>query len=152
MYPSLLLIHSWLRWVVLIAGVIAVFAAIGRALRPSDAAAPRDRASLVFLISVDLQFLLGILLMLVGPWMRTLASDPGFAMKHAVTRYWTVEHGFGMIIAVILVHVGRVVARKAATPQASAKRLAIFFVIALLIMLITIPWPFMTYARPLFRT
>jgi hypothetical protein len=73
-------------------------------------------------------------------------------MKDAYNRFFSLEHGLLMIIALILVHVGRVSVKKAATPAAKHKRTLLFFGIAIVLILAAIPWPFReTIARPLLR-
>ena len=57
MYELVVTAHSWLRWVALIAGVMAVVMA---AAAPSRA----DRWGLILVIALDLQFLLGFALVL----------------------------------------------------------------------------------------
>jgi hypothetical protein len=52
---------------------------------------------------------------------------------------------------VILAHVGRVLARKARTADQKRSRLMICFVLAMVAMLLAMPWPGMTSGRPLFR-
>jgi hypothetical protein len=56
-----------------------------------------------------------------------------------------------MFGAVLLAHVGRVLARKAVTPGARRSRLLICFVLAVLLLLGGTPWPGMAAGRPLFR-
>ena len=72
-------------------------------------------------------------------------------MANETVRYWTVEHGFGMIIAIAFAHVGRVSIRRKADPLAKNRSAAIWLTISVVIMLLTLPWPFMTYGRPLVR-
>ena len=57
-------------------------------------------------------------------------------------RFFVMEHGFMMILAWILVHVGRVAVKKAGTDAAKHKRMLIYFGLALLLILVSIPWPF----------
>jgi hypothetical protein len=56
-----------------------------------------------------------------------------------------------MLIAVVLAHVGRVRSKKAQTDAARFKSAAIFYGLALIIILALIPWPGMAAGRPLFR-
>ena len=72
-------------------------------------------------------------------------------MRDPVARFWAVEHISSMLVAIVLVHVGRVLARKAATPGAKRMRLLICFGIATVLMLAATPWPGMATGRPLFR-
>jgi hypothetical protein len=71
-------------------------------------------------------------------------------MRDSALRFWAVEHVAGMVVASALLHVGRARARKA--PDVKRHRIiAIFFGLALLAVLLSIPWPGMPAERPLFR-
>jgi succinate dehydrogenase hydrophobic anchor subunit len=151
MYNALLVLHSIDRWVIIVLALVVIFRAI--AVRPAAGAGPgrKDRWELFLMIAADVQLLIGVLLYFVTPWVATFLEAPGAAMGNAVTRFWTVEHGFGMIIAIALIHGGRIAARRAATERSRRRRIAIWIGIALLIILVTTPWPFMDYGRPLLR-
>jgi hypothetical protein len=152
MYLFVLAIHSLLRWVVLATGVIAVVRAVGglrgrRAWTPADA-----RAGLWFALALDVQFLVGLLLYFaLSPITRVAFGDFGAAMGNTVLRFWTVEHVFGMLIGLALVHIGRVRARKTADPVQRHKLSALFYGLALVAIAVTIPWPGMPAGRPLVR-
>lgn len=148
MYTIVLIIHSWLRWVALVAGVGATLAAFvdrgggGRA----------ERWGLALMSALDLQMLLGLLLYLVlSPFTAEAMRDFGAAMKNPGLRFFAVEHASMMFAAVILAHVGRVLARKAATPAAKRTRMLVCFGLATVLMIVAIPWPGMANGRPLFR-
>jgi hypothetical protein len=78
-------------------------------------------------------------------------ADFGAAMRDPVARFWAVEHMASMMFAVVIVHVGRVLARKAATPAAKRTRLLVCFGVAMVAILARTPWPGMPGGRPLFR-
>jgi len=151
MYSGTLLVHSWLRWAVLITGVLVVLRAIagvsGRRLwTPAD-----DRAALWFTIALDVQLLVGLLLYFaLSPFTTDAMKDFGAAMRTPALRFWAVEHVFGMVIGVALAHVGRVRIRKA---EMSRRHLVavIFFGIALVAILASIPWPGTPNGRPWIR-
>ncbi|HEY3043829.1 MAG TPA: hypothetical protein VGJ39_07385 [Vicinamibacterales bacterium] len=150
MYSTALFLHSWLRWLALIAGVGATFAALGT----GDGARLRsaERWGLMFMIALDLQLLLGLVLYgFLSPYAAAAMNDFGAAMRDPMLRFWAVEHPVVMVAAVVLAHVGRVLARKAADADKKRKRLLICFGLALLLMLLRTPWPGMANARPLFR-
>jgi uncharacterized membrane protein SirB2 len=65
-------------------------------------------------------------------------------MKNAVMRYWVVEHFTGMFIAIALITVGRGVAKKTIPDSAKFRRAFWLFLVALIIILATVPWPFRT--------
>jgi len=76
----------------------------------------------------------------------------GPVMKDSFQRFFTIEHSLMMLLAWILVHVGRTSAKRAATDAAKHKKMLLFFGLALLLILAAIPWPFRTeIARPLLR-
>lgn len=151
MYTTLLVVHSILRWVVIAAALVALARAMGgwssgRPWTPTD-----EKAGRFFLLFFDIQVLIGLLLYVgFSPITQAAFADFGGAMGNTVMRFWAVEHIFGMLVAIAFAHIGRVRARKAAYPEAKHRTTAIFFGLAILVMLLTIPWPFMPAARPLF--
>ena len=150
MYSIILLLHSWLRWAVLLAGFVVVARALARGGRPWT---PTDeRAGSWFVITLDLQPLLGALLYFaLSPITRQAFDDFGAAMRTSGIRFWAVEHLFGMVIAIALAHVGKSRIRKAATDARRHRLALIFFGLALLAVIVSIPWPAMPNGRPLFR-
>ncbi len=151
LYRILLILHSWNRWIVLGAVAAALVVAVVRVLDRRPWGSPMDLLSRVGVISADVQLLLGIVLFGVTPWISMFFAAPGEAMGSDVVRFWSIEHGFGMIIAIGLLHMGKVFARKREDPAKKHRMIIIFFGLAMLIMLLTIPWPFMAYGRPLLR-
>ena len=151
MYPFVLSLHSWLRWVALVAGVAATVTTLAdrsATLREGRA----DMWGLVLMMVLDIQMLLGLLLYLVvSPNMKAIRENFGGAMRDAGLRFFAVEHLALMLAAVVLVHVGRVLARKAPTSDAKRMRRLICFGLATVLTVIGIPWPGMAGGRPLFR-
>ena len=151
MYTLVLALHSWLRWAALVAGMGATMTAFnGRA--QTGGLGRADRWGLALMTALDLQMLLGLLLYLVlSPTMQEIRQNFSTAMQDRVARFWAVEHISTMLVAVILVHVGRVLARRVVTPDEKRTRLLLCFGIATLAMIAATPWPGMTNGRPLFR-
>jgi hypothetical protein len=151
MYAGLLSLHSWLRWLILILEIVAIYRAFTgmTAGRPFEAG---DRkAGLFLMIAAHTQLLVGLYLYLAGPWGLANLSNLGFGavMKDKVARFYAVEHIFGMLVGIVLIAVGRGVAKKAIPDAAKHKRSFWFFLLALVIILATIPWPFRAgVARP----
>jgi hypothetical protein len=152
MYTAVLVLHSWLRWAVIIAGVLAVASTLMPRAEGSSGPDPADRWGLAFMITLDLQMLFGLLLYFaLSPVTAAIFNDFSGAMRDPVARFWAVEHVGTMMLAVVLAHVGRVLGRKAKTPASKRTRLLICFGISLLAILGGTPWPGMPAGRELFR-
>jgi hypothetical protein len=146
MYTLLLIVHSWIRWVALVAAVGTTFAAFRR--QESTA----ERWALIAMTTLDLQLLIGLILYLaVSPNMQEILANFGAAMKDPTSRFWAVEHISAMLGAVIVAHVGRVLARKARTSDARRSRLLVCFGLATVLMILGMPWPGRPGGRPLLR-
>ena len=151
MYDLVLAAHSWIRWAVVLLGLAAVVLAIRGASGRRAWTSADNKAGLFFVTALDIQLLLGLLLYFAfSPYTALAMDDFGGAMSTSHLRFWAVEHPFGAIIALALAHVGRVKIRKTADPARKHRLAAIFFGLALLAILISIPWPGTPNARPLF--
>ena len=149
MYTTVLFLHSWVRWIVLVVGAVAFVRATTGGGRPWTGG--DDRAMLLFTIALDVQLLLGLVLYVVlSPTVGLAFQNTRVAMQTTSIRFFVVEHAIGMFLAVAAAHVGRVRIRRA-VPEAKRRNAAIFSGISLLLMLIAMPWPGLPYARPLFR-
>ena len=150
MYTTLLAFHSWLRWAVLIAALIA---AVGeRRVGKRRWTRSDDRAGFWFVNLIDLQMLLGLVMYFFwSPITKEALRNFGAAMDNAGLRFWAVEHVFGMVVAIALAHAGRARTKKLRDDAARHKVAPICFVLALVAILISIPWPGMPNGRPLWR-
>jgi hypothetical protein len=152
MYTTFLAVHSWLRWAVLIAALIAVFRAVTGVMGKRPWTPADDRAGFWFVNLIDLQMLLGLIMyFFLSPITKGALSDFGAAMESAGLRFWAVEHVFGMIVAIVFAHAGRARTKKVRPDAARHKVAAICFVLALLAILISIPWPGTPNGRTLWR-
>ena len=152
MYPIMLTLHSILRWVVLIVAIVAVVRALVGWLGKNEWTALDDTLGTMLSGSMDLQVLLGIILYIfLSPFTKSVFQDFGAAMSDGRLRYWSVEHVFLMIVALVLIHAGRATSKRAEEATKKHRLAFIFFGLATLAILIAIPWPFYSYGRPLLR-
>ena len=150
-YAVALTVHSYLRWFVILAGLMAFVRAAFRASGRKPWTPADDRAGFWFVTALDAQVLLGIILYaFLSPYTHQAFGDFGAAMKNAGLRFWAVEHVAGMLIGLALAHVGRVRTRKTDSLRRH-KVAAIFFGLALAVILASIPWPGTPTGRPLLR-
>jgi len=142
MYQGLLHLHSLLRWIILILLVVNIvrhFTASNQPFTATD-----KKLGLFLMIAAHTTLLLGLYQWFTGPWglINIQNIGMGAAMKDPVSRFWAVEHLTGMIIGIILITLGKTVAKKPFSDAVKHKRSAILFSLALVIILLTIPWPF----------
>jgi len=92
---------------------------------------------LFLMIFAHVQLLIGLFLYMVKGW---LSLPFGEAMADSAQRFWKVEHLFGMIIAITLITIGRVRSKKLNEDLRKHKATVIFYTIALVLILGSIPW------------
>lgn len=142
MYIGLLHFHSLLRWVLLILMLAVIIKAL-RGRKGGLAFSDGDRKlSLFSLITAHLQLILGIALYGISPTVKSALADMGAAMKNSEQRFWAVEHISIMVIAIVAITIGYAKAKRAKQDEAKFKTLFTFFTLALLLILLSIPWPF----------
>jgi hypothetical protein len=147
MYTFVLATHNILRWLVLIVGLIAVVMAFAGWFGRKNWRNADDKAGLAYTIVMDVNLLLGLLLYIfLSPVTQTAFANFGAAMGDSMLRFFVVEHILGMVVAVILAHVGRALSKKAVEPVKKYRAAAIWYTFSLLVILVMIPW-----WRPLFR-
>jgi len=149
MYPAVLMIHSLLRWLVVVVAVVAAGKALAGWFGKQPFTKLDDRLGLIFTGTMDVQLLVGLILyVFLSPLTQAAFQDPGAAMRDGTLRFFAVEHLAVMVAAVVLAHVGRAMSRRA--PEAGKhRRAALWYGLALLLILVSIPWPFYSYGRPL---
>jgi hypothetical protein len=152
MYAFVLPLHSLIRWAVLLTGLFAAFRGLSGWRRRRPWSLPDERAGLWYTICLDVQFLLGLLLyVFLSPITTAAFHDFGGAMANAGMRFWAVEHITGMFAGIALAHVGRGKIHKSGSDERRQRLAAIFFTLSLLVILASIPWPGLSYGRPLLR-
>ena len=141
MQDLLLPLHSLLRWVALLdVAAAAILCAV--ALRSLPEWRPVHKvAALVGVIAMDLQLVIGAALWLRSPLVQVARANMGAAMKEPVLRFYAVEHAAMMVLAVIAVHVGYAMAKRAADGAKAHKAVAVGYGLAVVLLLAGIPWP-----------
>mgnify|MGYP000492401680 CR=1 FL=1 len=141
MYTGLLHAHNGFRWLVLIALLAAIVLAITGMIRKQEWTKSSKTTGLILMIVMDIQFLLGLILYaFVSPITKAAFRDFGAAMKNEVLRFYAVEHIFMMLIALVLVHIGRARTKKDMAGWKRHRAAAIFYTLSLIIILAAIPW------------
>lgn len=122
--------HSFWRYAVLIAAVLAIVVSLGGWLGPVTQRVLLQpvvrRAGSLYIIALDVQVLVGIVL-----WLgKGLYATPGF---------YRAEHPATMLLAMIAAHVGLVMAKRQRLPMGAARAVAIGVVVSFVLVLVGIP-------------
>lgn len=138
MYSLLVSTHSHTRWLVLVAGLMAIVIP----LLNNSVSKSSKLPGLVFIIFCDIQLLVGLLLYFGdSPFgIKAFSEGMGHVMKTGEIRKIAVEHFVLMLAAITLVHVGYSKVKNSDTAAKVKKTSLIFFGIALLLILAGIPW------------
>jgi hypothetical protein len=123
--------------------VAAIFKSYGGMSSGRSFSGGDRKLGLFLMICAHTTLLLGLVLWFFGMGLSFVRENGmGVVLKNAVMRYWVMEHFVGMLIAIVLITIGRGVAKKSIPDAAKFKRSFWLFLLALVIILVTIPWPF----------
>lgn len=151
MYPILLSLHSLFRWLVLLSLMISIITAYrgwkGNSAFTSAANSLRHWTATI----AHLQLLIGVIIYFQSPAVissMTVGIHP-LTLEQAFFKY---IHAILMLIAVVLITIGSAKAKRMTTDTAKYRTMLIWFVMALTLIFIAIPWPFSFFAnRPYSR-
>ena len=139
MYTALLHTHSLLRWIGLILLIITIIDSYGRIYRPLKGGNPKYH--LFTLISMHLQLVIGGILYFVSSLIQN-ALAAGTVMTDKVHRFFAIEHLAMMLIAIALITVGYSKSKRKDEVSAKHKIIFRFYLIAFILIMLSIPWPF----------
>lgn len=134
MYATLLLLHSVVRYFILIFLVLVIVRSFIGVRNKSTFTKRDDQLSLWLFMFTHTQLLFGLILYFISP--AVIFSKA--AMAERITRYWLVEHNTGMIGAIILITLARITMKKMSDPTKKYMRLLTFNTIALVVILLMI--------------
>lgn len=141
MYQGLLHTHNLLRWVILIFLLLSIFRQMTAGNQPFG---KRDKAfGLPLLIAAHLQLLIGVYQWFSRMGLNFIQENGMSAvMKDSVMRFWAIEHPLLNLIAIILITIGYGQRKSRHTARVQHRRALILYFIALIAILLAVPWPF----------
>jgi len=131
MYNGLLHAHSGVRYIVLLGLLIVVVTSLLGWINRKPYTPTDNKLSLYLFIATHIQLLLGLILYFVSPFVQF----GGTTMSDKTTRYWTVEHMVGMLVAVVLITLARSTSKRMSDDNARHKRMFIFNFVALVVII-----------------
>lgn len=152
MYGSLLHIHSLVRWLVLLGIAVPLARSYAALLRPRPFTASDRTGIALGTTASHTQLLLGIALYMSSPFVKLFWSAPSDGVGNRGLLFFSLIHITGMITSVVLMTIGSSLARRADDDRRRFRAIALYWTIAVGVILLLIPWPFSPLAqRPLWR-
>lgn len=152
LYELVLILHSYLRWVVVALLLATVCRSTWRWSKKLDWDRVDERLHGASVNTTGLQFVLGLLLYAVfSPLPRAFFADVAGGMKVAPLRFFGMEHALGMFVAVAVIHIGRARSKREPDPPRRHRKAWSSSAAGLALICVSIPWPGCASGRPLVR-
>lgn len=152
MYPLVLTLHSFVRWLVLVSLLYALYRAYSgwAANKPFSRLDNTVRHSTATVAHV--QLILGLWLYFISPIVDYFLHNVKTAMHERQIRFFGMEHSTMMLTGIVLITIGSAKAKRKPTDKEKFRTMAIWFTIGLLVILSSIPWAFSPLiSRPYLR-
>jgi len=117
--------------------IITIFNAYRLQNKPHIPGKNKMNLPLYTLVVFSLQFILGVILFFTSSLVN---FSEGF-MKNPGLRFFGIEHWLLMLIAIVLIHIGYIRSTRLDYVKGQ-KTIFLYYLIALMIVLLGIPWPF----------
>lgn len=142
MYSALLHSHSGLRWISIILLLVAIFNAMKS--QTSGEYLKKDKMINLFaMIFLHIQLLIGLGLYFISPKVAFVEGWMSSDTAGGMYRFFGVEHFIGMLLAIVIITIGRSKAEKKLKGSRNKHRkILVTYTFGLLLILISIPWPF----------
>jgi hypothetical protein len=138
MYQGLLIIHSYLRYIILLMLLIVLIVSVIGLMNKVPYTRRHDKLGLFLFICGHTQLLLGIILYAVSAASGYRVQFNSETMKDPALRYFAVEHSIMMLLAIGLMTVARVSARKTPIDQKKHQRMLFYNGLALALIVVTV--------------
>jgi len=90
------------------------------------------------MIFAHVQLTLGLVMYFMSPKVQFVSG----MMKEPMWRFYGMEHLVGMILAVVLITIGKKKSESTELPGDKHGRIRLYYTVALLLIIAFIPWPF----------
>ncbi|EAZ82576.1 hypothetical protein [Algoriphagus machipongonensis] len=139
MYTGLQHLHSGLAYLVLLALIVIVIYALLGSLSNKEFLEKDRKIALIGFILSHIQLTVGLILYFVSPLGFEMLKS-GSAMSDPATRLMAVEHPLINIIAIVVISIGYIKAKKGSIPRSRFRSIYMMYAIGLLLLLSRIPW------------
>lgn len=152
MYSTLIFLHSLTRWLVVISIGYAAFRGY-KGYRSGSVFSRLDNNVRHWTATfAHLQLVLGIVLYTQSPLVKYYWQTPAGEHSFFDAVFYSVLHSLGMLGAVVIITIGSALSKRKSLDSKKYKTMLFWYAIALVIILILIPWPFSPLSnRPFLR-
>ncbi len=128
------MIHSVLRYALLVFLLLSIFFSLRGIITKAPILIGHRALTVWTVVLAHTQVVIGLILYIVRGW---------HAADHttSIGRFWKMEHVGMMLVAVILITIGRIRSKKAYDEYKKQLHILVFFLIALVLIMAAIPWP-----------
>lgn len=140
MYFILLHLHSGLRWLLLIGFLYLLFRSFYALIRQLHFTKTDMILVRITSILAHIQLTTGIILYFISPIVNYFLHNTAAAMQQKEFRFFGIEHSIGMLAAIGLITYGSIMTKKRKKDKERFRTLAISYSIALVIILIAMPY------------
>lgn len=153
MYYTLIVLHSLVRWLLLAVLLLAIYQSWRGWLGRKGFTKWDNTLRALTITLAHVQLAIGVWLYLISPLIKNFVNNYSATVGIRSIRFFGMEHSLMMILAVTFITIGGSQARRRTMAGQKFKAMAIWFTIALVIIFVSIPWPFSPMAeRPWIRT
>jgi len=153
MYITALTIHSIFRWLVLVGMCYAIYRAYTGWLLNKPYTHLDNNVRHITATIAQIQLILGLWLYFISPLISYFLHNYKDAVHQRQVRFFGMEHSVMMLTAIIIITIGSAIAKRKTTDKQKFKAMALWYTIALIIIIANIPWSFSPLvSRPLFRS
>lgn len=152
MYQTLTFLHSTFRWVVLLSLIYALWRAYRGYFYHKKFSKTDDTVRHWTATIAHIQLIFGIILYVKSPIVKYFWKNFSEAKESLDLLFFGLIHILLMITAIAVITIGSALAKRKNTDREKFQTMLIWFIIALAVIFIAIPWPFSPFVnRPYFR-
>ena len=150
-FSILLHAHSGFRWLLLIILLVAIYKAFTGYTANKPFTKSDNTIRLLTVIFTHLQLIIGLILYIQSPLVKLFWENPGSAITQEAPMFFGLFHFVFMLLAVVFITIGSAKTKKKNSDKEKFKTMRNWFLAALIIILLAIPWPYLPSAgRTLF--
>lgn len=152
MYNTVLVLHSIMKWLVLLLLIISVIKSFHGFYKNNPFSKSSNSLRHWTATIAHIQLMLGITLYAQSPITKYFWNNFGQASKHLDSLFFGIIHMLLMLVAIAIITIGSAKAKRKESAKDKFKTMAIWFTIGLIVIIVAIPWPFSPLAsRPYLR-